>query len=321
VSVGSLTRRDNSPSYQKIGQALRVTLQAINSRGWKMKVHYNLKNSDKLILLVLYEAGKLSFKELEKIISALNIAESNFGEFVRTIAGEKEEYGYLKTPIRLSGTPIRRSEVERDVEGLEFLGLLKRSTSIGKLVVICNDTTELRVSDIELTEEGKRVAKSIKEGRRLILRPRPQRRTSIFVACAFGHDEIDRLYDEEYKPACSAFGYEPIRVDMTEPPQTVTESIVEGINESACVLADLTYARPSVYFEVGFAHGLGIPLVLTCRSDHHRGKDDRTRVHFDLEQYKISFWSRKTQGHFRWPKGMKPVERLASIISSLKKGS
>ena len=108
--------------------------------------------------------------------------------------------------------------------------------------------------------------------------------------------------------------YEPVRVDLSEPEQTITELMMKAITEAAAVLADLTHARPSVYFEVGYAHGLGVPLVLTCRQDHERGDRDDARVHFDLEQYKISYWSRTSKNRFRWEKGMKPATRLASII-------
>lgn len=50
----------------------------------------------------------------------------------------------------------------------------------------------------------------------------------------------------------------------------------------------------------------------------YRGQKDDARIHFDLEQYKISYWSRTSRGQFRWSKGMKPVERLPSIVPSRK---
>ena len=61
-------------------------------------------------------------------------------------------------------------------------------------------------------------------------------------------------------------------------------------------------------------HGLGVPLVLTCRKDHYRGASDGARVHFDLEQYKISFWSQNSKQQFIWAKDMEPVKRLGSVI-------
>jgi nucleoside 2-deoxyribosyltransferase len=102
---------------------------------------------------------------------------------------------------------------------------------------------------------------------------------------------------------------------MSEPERTMTEAITDSITEAACVVADLTHARPSVYFEVGYAHGLGVPLLLTCRKDHHRGTEDNARVHFDLQQYRISFWERTSESAFSWDKkSMKPDKRLAALV-------
>ena len=70
----------------------------------------------------------------------------------------------------------------------------------------------------------------------------------------------------------------------------------------------------TVYFGVGFAHRLGVPLLLTCRDDHYRSQIDNSRVHFDLEQFKISFWSPNKSGGIDWPASMNPTDRLAKLI-------
>ena len=199
------------------------------------------------------------------------------------------------------------------VERPGYTGLAHRETG-RKLYLPYNSSSEV---EVELTHEGKRVARSIKDERQLILRPAPDRRTGIFVACAFGRPEIDALYDKQLAPACESLGYEPLRIDMSEPERSITDAILEGITECACVVADLTFARPSVYFEVGFAHGLGVPLLLSCRSDHYRGKRDDAKVHFDLEQYKVSFWSRTPKKGFRWSRKMKPLSRLSDLVPNL----
>jgi len=260
-----------------------------------MKIEFNLTPHHKLILRILHESGRgITYDEFSRVVDAINAGDSDFSKFIKIIVGPY----YPMLPV-LGSTP----DLLRDIDGLEFVGLLSvlsRHNSIP--------------NEIKLTEEGKRVAKSLKEERRVIIRPRPALRTAIFVACALGDDEIEQLYGEALAPACRAQGYEPVRVDMSEPPQTITELMMEAITEAACVLADLTHARPSVYFEAGYAHGLGVPLLLTCREDHHRGSSDDARIHFDLEQYKISYWSRTPEGKFSWPKGMEPAERLALII-------
>jgi nucleoside 2-deoxyribosyltransferase len=127
---------------------------------------------------------------------------------------------------------------------------------------------------------------------------------------------LDNLFEKELLPACEKYGYKPIRVDINEPTQTITDYIIESILKCECVIADLTYARPSVYFEVGFAHGQGIPLLLTCRKDHFKGKSDSLRVHFDLEQYKISYWLIDKNNNFNWAAKMSPTMRLKNLIKS-----
>jgi nucleoside 2-deoxyribosyltransferase len=131
--------------------------------------------------------------------------------------------------------------------------------------------------------------------------------------------DVDQLYKKELIPECKSLGYKPIRIDMSEPAQSITELMMEEITNSACMIADLSYARPSVYFEIGYAQGLGIPIILTCRKDHLNGHEDDKRVHFDLAQYKISFWSQNSKGTFEWAgKSMTPRYRLNSILKPRK---
>ena len=273
---------------------------------------FTLKPDQKLILRILRETGKLHFPVLERILDAINVSDFDFDEFVRVV-GDKRPWD-----LRSSWEKPKISQLERTIEGLIFVGLVKRSSHSYDHLRIFPTDSGLTIDDLELTSEGERVAKSIKEERFLILRPAPTRRSTIFVACAFGHDDIDILYEKQLVPALEALRYNPIRIDMSEPNKSITEAILEGITDCACAIADLTYARPSVYFEVGFAHGLGVPLLLTCRSDHHRGKHDDHKVHFDLEQYKISFWSRTPKGGFRWPKNMNPSLRLPTLVPVVK---
>ena len=137
----------------------------------------------------------------------------------------------------------------------------------------------------------------------------------IFVASAFNHPDTDALYASVLKPACAKLGYAAFRVDMAEPPATITDSILNGINAAQAVIADLTYASQSVYFETGYAFGLGLPLLLTCRKDHMNNVRDDLKLHFDLAQFKLSTWEFDTAKRvFMWPDGFEPVKRLEQIV-------
>ena len=50
------------------------------------------------------------------------------------------------------------------------------------------------------------------------------------------------------------------------------------------MVADFTGDRGGVYYEAGFAQGLGIPVIWTCRSDWTQ------RIHFDTRQYNRIEW-------------------------------
>lgn len=50
------------------------------------------------------------------------------------------------------------------------------------------------------------------------------------------------------------------------------------------MIADVTEQKQGVYFEAGYALGLGIPVIWSCR------KDDLKNVHFDTRQYNHILW-------------------------------
>jgi nucleoside 2-deoxyribosyltransferase len=50
-------------------------------------------------------------------------------------------------------------------------------------------------------------------------------------------------------------------------------------------VADFTGHRGGVYYEAGFALGLGRPVIWTCHKDH------LTQAHFDTRQYNHIEWS------------------------------
>ena len=64
-----------------------------------------------------------------------------------------------------------------------------------------------------------------------------------------------------------AAGYDPLRIDRVEHVAKIDDEIVAQIRRSRFVLADFTGHRGGVYFEAGFALGLNLPVIWTCRQD------------------------------------------------------
>ena len=75
-----------------------------------------------------------------------------------------------------------------------------------------------------------------------------------------------------------------MRIDKTEHNDKICDRIISEIRTSGLVIADFTGQRGGVYFEAGYAMGLGIPVIWTCRSSDVDG------LHFDTRQYNHISW-------------------------------
>ena len=102
---------------------------------------------------------------------------------------------------------------------------------------------------------------------------------------------IAMWFDESVKNAWLAIengitnaGYKPFRVDQKEHNNDIADEIIAGIRGSKFLIADLTHHRNGVYFEAGFAKGLGLEVVWLCR------KSDEKDRHFDIRQLSCIFW-------------------------------
>ena len=111
--------------------------------------------------------------------------------------------------------------------------------------------------------------------------------TQAFVALWF-NKETDKAYDQGIDPAIRAAGFKPFRIDREYVFEKIDDRIIAEIRRSRFLVADMTHgnegARGSVYFEAGFAHGLGIPVIYTCRDDMFE------KLHFDTRQYPHIGW-------------------------------
>ena len=102
-----------------------------------------------------------------------------------------------------------------------------------------------------------------------------------FCAMWFSSDVLT-LWTDVIDPAIRAAGYEPLRIDSKQHNGKIDDEIMASIRASRFVVADFTGNRGGVYYEAGFAHGLGLPVIFMCREG-----DD---LHFDIRQYNCIFW-------------------------------
>jgi hypothetical protein len=113
-----------------------------------------------------------------------------------------------------------------------------------------------------------------------------------FVAMWFD-ESMTKIYHQAIVPAIINAGYNPHRVDQGEFINKIDDEIIAEIKKSCFIVADYTNHRGGVYYEAGFAHGLGLPVVMTCRDDH--GPD----LHFDIRQYNCILWNEDKLDDFK----------------------
>lgn len=112
-----------------------------------------------------------------------------------------------------------------------------------------------------------------------------------FVAMWFD-DSMNDVYEKGFRAAIAAAGYTPLRIDRKpDLIGKIDDEIIAEIRRSRFVVADFTHdekgARGGVYYEAGFAHGLDLPVIFTCR------KDKIDEAHFDTRQFYHILWEQE----------------------------
>jgi nucleoside 2-deoxyribosyltransferase len=107
---------------------------------------------------------------------------------------------------------------------------------------------------------------------------------------AVGRGDTDQIYDKHILPTLRRMQITAVFMGRLEHNDDIDKRIIREIEASDFVIADLTYARPSVYFEAGYAQRQ-VPVVYTCRTDHIGQGSSEWRVHFDLLMRNIVRWS------------------------------
>jgi len=116
-----------------------------------------------------------------------------------------------------------------------------------------------------------------------------------FVAMWFD-SSMDNAWKNGFAKGIEDAGYEPLRIDRKEHNNKIDDEIIAEIRRSRFLVADFTFKpesphtgtlyepRGGVYYEAGFAYGLNIPVIYTCR------KDMIDNVHFDTRQFNHITW-------------------------------
>jgi len=101
-----------------------------------------------------------------------------------------------------------------------------------------------------------------------------------FVAMPMDKDD-DQLVDvlEAIKAGAKECRVTAERIDEDERSERITDRMLESIRKAEFVIVDLTNERPNVFYEAGYAHGIGkIPIYVARHG---------TKLHFDVKDYPV----------------------------------
>lgn len=127
---------------------------------------------------------------------------------------------------------------------------------------------------------------------------------------AFGRSDTDLFYEKQILPVLRRNGVRPIIINRHQSNDDLNFQIFEQLEIADFCIADLTYTRPSVYYEAGFAQR-SVPVIYTVRKDHlDKGQPDDLRIHFDLQMKPIIEWKTPDDETF----GVRLEKRLYATI-------
>ncbi len=90
---------------------------------------------------------------------------------------------------------------------------------------------------------------------------------------------METIYEGGIRPSIEEAGYDCRIINNVEHNNKICDEIVAEIRKSRFVIADFTGQRGGVYFEAGYAMGMGLPVIWLVH------KDDVDKLHFDTRQY------------------------------------
>lgn len=165
-------------------------------------------------------------------------------------------------------------------------------------IAFCKDRGELdfyisHLADSGLVEDLQRTARSyglkitFKGWEKIEQMARPNLESKqAFVAMWFS-DEVEDAFIKGIIPLEEDTGFSMMRVDMQEYNDKICDRIIAEIKKSRFLIVDVTGHRHAVYFEAGYAMGMGLPVIWTCREDY---KPSCHQI-FNTRQYNHIFWN------------------------------
>jgi nucleoside 2-deoxyribosyltransferase len=101
-----------------------------------------------------------------------------------------------------------------------------------------------------------------------------------FIVCPIGNEDSpqrrrsDIVLKHIIEPVCHELNFHVTRVDKLHSVDRIDNTIIEYLNDADLVIADMTEHNPNAFYEMGYRHALGKPLIPIM--------EEETKIPFDV---------------------------------------
>ncbi|MGN0539319.1 MAG: nucleoside 2-deoxyribosyltransferase [Candidatus Fimenecus sp.] len=88
-----------------------------------------------------------------------------------------------------------------------------------------------------------------------------------FIICPIGEEgsdtriNADKLFKYIITPVCEVCDFDPVRVDMQNDVNSINQAIIESLENSELVIADISGHNPNVFYEMGYRARTKKPMI------------------------------------------------------------
>lgn len=257
-----------------------------------------------------YRREPICEENLQELLSLTNYPKTLIDKIDNTLAYFAEKTSNFGQRIEVNPKTLYRELFCIDVKELgEILKALKKSGYISS-----DDTAECGTRFKVWVEMAglKHYDENLRQRKRL---------NQCFVAMWF-NEEVDienhrpnmtEIYANAIKPAIENENrFNSVRIDCVEYCNDINDEMIAQIRKSKFMVVDLTGYRGGVYYEAGFAEGLGLPVIYTCHKKWLEGDFEKNieKVHFDVNHKNIIVWEEDKLEEFK----NKLINRIEAVI-------
>lgn len=249
-------------------------------------------------------------ENLQELLSLTNCPKTLIDKIDNTLTYFVEKTNHFGQKIEINPETLYRELFCINVQELgEILRTLKKSGYISSdNTVECGTKFNVwvEIAGLKHYNENLRQRKRLNQG---------------FVAMWFNEEadlenykpNMTEIYANAIKPAIENENkFNAVRIDCVEYCNDINDEMIAQIRKSKFMVVDLTGYRGGVYYEAGFAEGLGLPVIYTCHKKWLDGDSEKNieKVHFDVNHKNIIVWEEDKLEEFK----TKLINRIEAVI-------